>query len=123
MKRFYCTVKRGQVVVESGTTIIDTDDRVKNFFEPTPDGYRKAYNVDGLSFNELIPLPTQAELDQQAKDARIAEIDTRLTEIDVASVRPLRSKSNGRGIAQDDTTLTDLDDEAILLRTERATLV
>lgn len=66
---------------------------------------------------------TQAELDQQAKDIRISEIDARLFEIDIASVRALRSKSNGRGQPADDTQLTALDDEAIALRAERATLV
>ncbi len=62
MKRYYDTAKRGQAITPSETTIIDSDERVANFFQPTPDGYRKAYTSHGLPFNELIPLPTQAEL-------------------------------------------------------------
>ena len=72
-------------------------------------------NIDG-TFS--IPDKTQ----EQINTARIFEIDVRLDEIDKLSVRSLRSKSDGRGNAQDDTKLTDLDDEAIALRTERATL-
>lgn len=60
---------------------------------------------------------------QVIKDARITEIDTRLDAIDKLSIRSLRAKSNGRGVAQDDTKLTELDDEALLLREERATLI
>jgi len=65
---------------------------------------------------------TQAQLDQQVKDKRIAEIDARLDKIDILSIRSLRSKSNGRGNSHDDTKLAELDDEAIALRTERAIL-
>ena len=65
---------------------------------------------------------TQGELDEQVRLTRIAWIDNRLDEIDNLSIRSLRSKSNGRGNAQDDTKLTELDDEAIALRTERGTL-
>jgi len=53
--RYYSTKKRGQVIVEDEFTIVDTDPRVKNFFEPTPEGYAKAYTDEGLPFNELIP--------------------------------------------------------------------
>jgi len=53
MKRFYCTDKRGQEVVESDTTIIDTDERVANFFTgvPTPEkgiGYKRDFDINGL---------------------------------------------------------------------------
>ena len=65
---------------------------------------------------------TQAELDEKTKNNRIAEIDIRLKEIDILSIRSLRSKSNGRGNSQDDTKLTELDDEAIALRDERIIL-
>lgn len=75
MGRFYCTEKKGQVTVESNTTIIDTDDRVKNFFEPTPDGYRKAYDVDGLPFNELIPLPTATDIEKTRVSSITAKAD------------------------------------------------
>lgn len=55
-------------------------------------------------------------------EKRIAEIDTRLDEIDKLSARALRSKAINRGNAQDDSTLALLDDEAILLRDERVAL-
>ena len=87
MKRFYCTVKKGQVIVESDTTIIDTDDRVINFFAPTPEGYRKAYKIDGLPFNELIPLPTEAELAKQAQTVINQEARTYLASTDWYIIR------------------------------------
>lgn len=65
---------------------------------------------------------TQSELDQQVKDKRIAEIDTRLDQIDMESVRSLRSKTNGRGVQADNDILLALDNEAINLREERAAL-
>lgn len=68
------------------------------------------------------PAYTQAELDQQVKDARISEIDARLSEIDLQSLRPLRAIANGTQTDIDIHTLNTLDEEAITLRTERATL-
>lgn len=90
---------------------------------PKANGNRHYEEVkEWLLTNTPEPEFTQGELDQMAKDTRIAEIDARLVEIDILSIRSLRSKSNGRGNAQDDTKLTELDDEAIALRIERATL-
>ncbi len=87
--------------------------------------------LDFLSDCEALGLTitykTQAELDNEAlataNAIRVVEIDTRLDKIDILSVRSLRSKTNGRGNAADDSTLLALDDEAIDLRTERATLI
>ena len=72
-------------------------------------------NGDGTF--SIIP-KTQTELDAE----RVIEIDTRLDEIDRLTIRSLRSINRGRGNAQDDTTMTELDDEAIALRAERQTL-
>lgn len=55
--------------------------------------------------------------------ARIAEIDIRLGELDTLSIRALRTKGVGRGVAKDDESLTTYEDEAELLRAERATLL
>jgi len=68
--------------------------------------------IDGLSY----------QTPEEIANARILEIDIRLDEIDRLSIRSLRSKSNGRGNSQDDTKLTELDDEAITLRAERETI-
>jgi hypothetical protein len=76
MERYYCTIKRGQVTTPSDTTIVWDDERVKNFFEPTPDGYIKAYTIDGLPFNELIPVPTQTEIDANALAVTQSEFRT-----------------------------------------------
>lgn len=65
---------------------------------------------------------TPEELAQQAIDTRRAEIYARLKEIDINSVRALRSKSAGRGKQQDDDSLIAFDDEAELLREELAAL-
>lgn len=51
---------------------------------------------------------------------RIAEIKTRLDQIDIESIRALRAKSVGKGKAADDTKLVDLDTEADTLRAELA---
>lgn len=53
---------------------------------------------------------------------RITEIDARLDEIDMLSVRSLRAKGNGRDNQDDRDRLIALDDEAVVLRTERDTL-
>lgn len=72
--RYYDTQKRCQAVYVGDNPpshlIKDDDERVKNFFEPTPEGYRKAYDGNGLPFNELIPPPpepTQEQLNEQMK--------------------------------------------------------
>lgn len=73
---------------------------------------------------ELVPI-TEAERDQllaptaaQLTETRQAEILARLKEIDIESIRPLRSKGRGNSSSLDDTKLNDLDTEAESLRTE-----
>ncbi|NQY22838.1 MAG: hypothetical protein HRT41_02310 [Campylobacteraceae bacterium] len=53
--------------------IKDIDERVKNFFEPTPEGYIKKYDENNLPFNELIPKKTITELLKEVKEKKIAE--------------------------------------------------
>ena len=112
------TLRQTTEFIDDATTIIDTDARVSNWFTKCPDGFKGEWIGDIYTFIE-IPPPTQVELDQLVKDNRIAEIYARLDKIDILSIRSLRSKSNGRGNADDDTKLTELDDEAIALRAER----
>ena len=94
MERFYCTIKKGQVIVKSNTTIIDTDERVKNFFEPTPDGHRKVYDADGLPSNELIPVPTDNDIFQIAKDEKIIAIDLETKASIILVAGSLENQSN-----------------------------
>ncbi|MBL4795943.1 MAG: hypothetical protein JKY50_00865 [Oleispira sp.] len=70
MTRYYSTQKRGQTTVADKFTIIDTDPSVKNFFEPTPEGYVKAYTDEGLPYNELISIYVAPEktIQQQIDD-------------------------------------------------------
>lgn len=112
MARYYCTDKRGQVTVESATTIIDTDERVANFFEPTPDGYRKAYDANGLPSNELIPPPTQAELDEAEIATKWGTLATYLATLTVTTTEGNKFDVSPTGLAnitQRVNTMTDVD--------------
>lgn len=70
--------------------------------------------------NEWAPLP--APTLEQINFERITEIDTRLTQIDFESVRPLRAISNASQTQADIDKLNELDVEAATLREERASL-
>jgi len=116
--RFYCTVKKGQVTVESNTTIPSTDEKVANFFKPTPEGYRKAYDDNGLPFNELIPLPT----DKEIEDKRIADIECKADEIIEAICSPKKQrKLSSIAISLLDKKIDSMitDDEETLLQSCR----
>lgn len=54
--------------------------------------------------------------------ARRAEIQSRLAQIDLESIRAMRAKQLNRGKPADDAKLTALEDEADALRAELATL-
>ena len=58
-----------------------TDASVSAWFKPLPEGYQRAYSSDGLPFNELIPLPTKAELTANATQSAQATITNRATTI------------------------------------------
>ena len=59
---------------------------------------------------------------EDAKQARMAEIKSRLLEIDLESVRPLRAKAYGTSTPEDDAKLAALEQEAGALRAELAGL-
>ena len=57
---------------------------------------------------------------EDAKQVRMAEIKSRLNEIDLESVRPLRAKAYGTSTPEDDATLAALEQEAEALWAELA---
>ena len=59
---------------------------------------------------------------EEEKQLRIAEIKSRLLEIDLESVRPLRAKAYGTATPEDDAKLAALEQEAGALRAELAGL-
>ena len=59
---------------------------------------------------------------EEEKQLRITEIKSRLDEIDLESVRPLRAKAYGTSTPEDDATLAALEQEAGALRVELAGL-
>ena len=91
-----------------------------------------AFEADGSQDNfipsGLLPI-TEAEADvlrfpeptpEEQKQARIAEIKSRLLEIDLESVRPLRAKAYGTATPEDDAKLAAMEQEAEALRAELA---
>jgi hypothetical protein len=62
MIRYYDTVTKTETHTESDTTIISTDDRVREFFKPLEEGKKLEYTDDGLPLIVDIPTPTAAEL-------------------------------------------------------------
>ena len=59
---------------------------------------------------------------EEQKQARTVEIKSRLLEIDLESVRPLRAKVSGAATPEDDAKLAALEQEAGALRVELAGL-
>ena len=59
---------------------------------------------------------------EDAKQVRTVEIKSRLLEIDLESVRPLRAKAYGTATPEDDAKLAALEQEAEALRAELAGL-
>ena len=89
------------------------------------DGSQDAFIPSGL-----VPI-TEAEADalrypepspEEQKQLRIEEIKSRLLEIDLESVRPLRAKAYGTATPADDERLAALEQEAEALRAELAGL-
>jgi hypothetical protein len=74
-------------------------------YGPLPDGW-----------SDTPPEPSAEDLKEQRK----AQIMARLSEIDLASVRPLRAIAHGLGTQADHDKLAALDGEAASLRTELA---
>ncbi len=73
---------------------------------------------DGTARIDVVPTPTQEELNAQ----QVAEIDAELAELDAKSARSMRAKLSGMGNAQDDHTIAIIESRATELRTKRATL-
>ena len=93
-----------------------------------------AFEADGSQDNfipsGLVPI-SEAEADalrypepspEEQKQLRIDEIKSRLNEIDLESVRPLRAKVHGAATPEDDAKLAALEQEAEALRAELAGL-
>lgn len=84
---------------------------------------------ENIQWGDEAPIP-QSDLDAAlpfAQAAQVAatrrkEIISRLSAIDLESIRAIRAKTVGNGKPHDDTKLTDLDTEAETLRAELAQL-
>ena len=79
-------------------------------------------NRDYAKYLDWIALGNTPQPADLVPNPRIVEIKARLAQIDIESVRSIRSKLSNRGQPADDQKLTALDDEAAALRTELATL-
>lgn len=64
----------------------------------------------------------QEYTEEDVKQLRVNEIKSRLNEIDLESVRPLRAKVHGTATPDDDAKLAALEQEAEALRSELAGL-
>ena len=62
----------------------------------------------------------QEYTEEDVKQLRVNEIKSRLNEIDLESVRPLRAKVHGTATPEDDAKLAALEQEAEALRAELA---
>lgn len=78
---------------------------------------------DWLESNEWAELPDDFGVQPKTSDQRIAEIEQRLTELDSASLRPLRAIAAGSATQYDHDKLEALDDESELLRVELRSLI
>lgn len=91
------------------------------FVDPIVDNHANLTEIYAAEFNAILLVnqtPTQAELDAQ----RVQEIENRLTEIDLESIRALRATARGQSTQFDINKLDTLEAEAELLRTELAGL-
>ena len=85
-------------------------------------------NGKPYTVKDLGPLPKAFSLEppaptpEEGKQLRIAEIKSRLVEIDMASIRSLRVKAYGTVTPEDDAKLAALEQEAGALRVELAGL-
>ena len=66
MNRYYDTIDKNETHTESDSTIISTDNRVKEFFKPLPEGYRLEFTDDNLPLVVKIPKKTAQELEDLA---------------------------------------------------------
>lgn len=71
-----------------------------------------------LESNEWQELPSDFGVQPQTTEQRIAEIESRLTELDALSLRPLRAIAAGSAEQYDHDKLSELDAESETLRVE-----
>ena len=78
------------------------------------------YTADSLPDEDKLSLGliTQKDIDDKVKQNRIAEIKGLLSNIDTQTVRPLRAKIAGTVTKEDEDKLSELEAEAVNLRTE-----
>lgn len=68
------------------------------------------------------PWKTDEQVSTEQKESRKQEIFSQLNDIDLQSVRPLRSKINGTSTEADEEKITSLEEKASALRAELVTL-
>ena len=91
------------------------------YVDPIVENHKGLIEVDATEFSSLVEIkntPTQAELDER----RVAEINKRLTEIDIESIRSLRANARGQVGAFEAEKLDTLEAEAEALRAELGSL-
>lgn len=103
-----------------GGEIIVEINGVPTSIQPSDSIYNSVKQLAGIQIMQTIIeyIPTVEELNQ----ARIAEINQELNEIDLKSIRPERSIRVGKGTEYDTQKLEDLDNQATALRFELAEL-
>ena len=102
------------------------DPATNDIYAYAADGSDDAYIKGGLvpiSDEELAELRKPKLItEEQLKQNRSAEIQSRLSGIDTESARPMRAKLAGNATSDDDSKLAALDAEAAYLRKELAGL-
>ena len=91
-----------------------TAEQIANANGFKPGTWREITVEEASELSELTP--------EEQKQVRMAEIKSRLLEIDLESVRPLRAKVSSTSTPEDDATLAALEQEAGALRVELAGL-
>ena len=88
--------------------------------ETQGESFGTIYTADSLPDEDKLALGliTQKDIDDKVKQNRIAEIKGLLSNIDTQTVRPLRAKIAGTVTKEDEHKLSELEAEAVNLRTE-----
>lgn len=82
MTKYYDTSTRAETYTESDTTIISTDDRVKEFFKLLEEGKRLEFTADGLPLIVDIPEPTPEEILAKENQVKVVEAKQYLKDTD-----------------------------------------
>ena len=92
--------------------------------ETQGESFGTIYTADSLPDEDKLALGliVQKDIDDKIKQNRIAEIKGLLSNIDTQTVRPLRAKIAGTATAIDEDKLSELEAEAVKLRTELKSL-